>query len=99
MKKIIKGVLILLLIIVLIVIAVIIALGKMAKEKNEKYYEYTYPVGVIEKKYTPLGSSEVSSIEFKSGNARIGRFVIYYPTELEKETGKLPVMPSSRENG
>lgn len=92
MKKVIKGVLILLLIIILIAIAVIIGLGKMAKEKNEKYYEYTNPVGEIEKKYTPMGSNDVSGIEFKSDNAQIGRFVIYYPAELEKEARKFPVV-------
>ena len=92
MKKIIKGVLILLLIIVLIVIAVIISLGKMAKEKNEKYFEYMNPVGSIETEYTPMGSSEVSSIEFKSDNTQIGRFVIYYPTELESDTREYPVV-------
>ncbi|MBR2259783.1 MAG: alpha/beta hydrolase [Clostridia bacterium] len=92
MKKFVKALLIVVLVIVVLVIVVIAALGRMAKDKNEKYYEYTSPVGVIEKKYTPMGSSEVTSIEFKSDNAQIGRFVIHYPTELEKETRKFPVV-------
>ena len=78
MKKFVKGLLVVVSIIVVLVIVFIVALIKMAKEKNEKYYEYMEPVGVIEKKYTPMGSLEVSSIEVKSDNAQIGRFVIYY---------------------
>ena len=77
MKKYIKVLLIVALVVAVLVIAVVAALGRIAKEKNEKYYEYTSPVGVIEKKYTPMGSSEVTSIEFKSDNAQIGRFVIH----------------------
>ena len=92
MKKFIKVLLIVALVIIILVIVVIAALGKMAKEKNEKYYEYTNPVGETEAKYTPMGSSEVSTIEFKSDNEQIGRFVIYYPTKLEKETGIIPVV-------
>ena len=92
MKKFIKVVLVLLLIIIIIVVVFVMALVKMAKEKNEKYYEYTNPVGVIETKYTSMGSSEVSSIEFKSDNAQIGKYVVYYPTELEKGTKKYPVV-------
>ena len=49
-------------------------------------------MGAIEKKYTPMGSSEVSSIEFKSDNAQIGRFVIFYPAELKNEMRKCPVV-------
>ena len=92
MKKFIKVLLIVALIIVILVIVVIAALGKMAKEKNDRYYEYTNPAGAIEKKYTPMGPSEVSSIEFNSDNEQIGRFVIHYPAELENETKKYPVV-------
>ena len=56
------------------------------------YYKYTNPVGAIEKKYTPMGSHEVSSIKFNSDNEQIGRFVIHYPTELENEAKKYPVV-------
>ena len=92
MKKFVKALLIVVLVIVVLVIVVIAALGRMAKDKNEKYYEYTSPVGVIEKKYTPMGSSEVSTIEFKSDNAQIGIFVIFYPAELNNEMRKCPVV-------
>ena len=79
-------------VIIIIVFAFIFAIGKMVKEKTEKYYEYTNPIGVIETKFTPMGSSEVSGIEFKSDNEQIGRFVIHYPIELENETKKYPVV-------
>ncbi|MBQ6735373.1 MAG: alpha/beta hydrolase [Lachnospiraceae bacterium] len=92
MKKFIKGLFIVTLVIIVLVIVVITALGKMAKERNVNYNKYTNSVGVIEKKYASMGSSGVSGIEFESDNAQIGRFVIHYPTELEKETGKFPVV-------
>lgn len=92
MKKAIKIALALLLILIILVLVFVMALGKMAKEKNDNYYKYTNPVGEIETKYTPMGPSEVSSIEFKSNNAQIGRFVIYYPTGLENETKKYPIV-------
>ena len=92
MKKAVKIVLIILLILIILVVVFIMALGKMAKEKNENYYKYMNPVGEIETKYTSMGSNEVSSIVFKSDNEQIGRFVIHYPTELENETKKYPVV-------
>ena len=92
MKKFIKVLLIAALLIVVLVIVVIAALGKMAKEKNDNYYKYMNPAGEIETKYTPMGSSQVSSIEIKSDNEQIGRFVIYYPTELKNETKIYPVV-------
>ena len=39
MKKFVKALLIVVLVIVVLVIVVIAALGRMAKDKNEKYYE------------------------------------------------------------
>ena len=95
MKKVLKifGIIGIIVLVLAGLIAVLLAsLGKMAKEKNEKYYEYTTPTGAIETKYTPMGSCEVSGAEFKSDNSQIGRFVIYYPTELESETKKYPVV-------
>ena len=92
MKKAIKIVLVILLILVILVVVFVMALGKMAKERNDNYYKYTNPVGEIETKFTPMGSSEVSSVEYKSDNEQIGRFVVYYPTQLENETKKYPVV-------
>ena len=92
MKKAIKIVLVILLILVILVVVFVMALGKMAKERNDNYYKYTNPVGEIETKFTPMGSSDVSSVEYKSNNEQIGRFVVYYPTQLENETKKYPVV-------
>ena len=79
MKKVLKVIGIIVAVSAVLVTVLLVSLGKMAKEKNEKYYEYTNPVGAIEKKYSLMGSSEVSTIEFKSDNAQICIFVIFYP--------------------
>lgn len=92
MKKFIKVILIAVLVIIVIVVAAVLILGNMAKQKTEKYYEYSNPVGVIEKKYTQMGSKEVSSKEITSENEKIGKFVVYYPSELEKVNSKFPVV-------
>lgn len=92
MKKVGIVVLVVVLAVILIGAVAVASLVKMIKEKNEKYYEYSNPVGIIETKYTAMGSSEVSNIEFKSDNAQIGKFVIYYPTELETEARSFPVV-------
>ena len=92
MKKVLKVIGIIILVLVAAVIAIVLILGKMANEKTKNYYKYTNPVGEIETKYTPLGSSEVSTAEYKSDNAQIGKFVVYYPTELKNSTGKYPVV-------
>ncbi len=92
MKKVLKVIGIIVAVSAVLVTVLLVSLGKMAKEKNEKYYEYTNPVGAIEKKYSLMGSSEVSTIEFKSDNAQIGIFVIFYPAELNNEMRKCPVV-------
>lgn len=49
MKNLIKFILIAIIVIISIVIAVLLIFGNMAKQKTEKYYEYSNPFGVIEK--------------------------------------------------
>lgn len=92
MGKFLKIILILVSIIVIIIVATLLFIGKVAKERNEKYYEYSNATGVIEKRYTNMGSSEVLTTEITSDSAQIGKWVIYYPKELEAENKKIPVV-------
>ena len=92
MKKLVSILLVAALVVVVLVVAAIAALGHMAKDRNERYYEYADPVGEIEARYTPMGPSEVSSIELESDDTQIGRFVIYYPSELETDARTFPVV-------
>ena len=78
-------------IISLVVIGVFL-LSSVAKQKENEYYKHTNPVGKIEKKYAPMGPSSVSRKEIASDNQQIGKFVIYYPSEIIETTDKIPVV-------
>ena len=82
--------------VILIVLAavavIVIVLGMIAKQKSEKYYKYSNPVGEMEKQYTPMGSCKVAKLEIASEDPQIGRFVIYYPEGNEDSEEKYPVI-------
>jgi len=92
MKKVLKIVGIILLVIIILVVVILAVLSKMAKQKEERYYEYSNAVGEIEKKYTAMGELNVASKEYDSVNASIGKFVIWYPFELENSEQTYPVV-------
>lgn len=90
--KLIKILLVIVLIIVSLVVIGLLLLQSVAKQQAHTYYNHTNPVGIIEKKYAPMGSSEVAHKEIVSDNPKIGKFVIYYPNELTETTNKIPVV-------
>lgn len=92
MKKVIKIILIVAAVIAVLVIIGIIALFKMAAEKNENYYKYTETGAELEAKYTAMGDIEVASREYDANNETIGKYVIWYPKELESSDEKYPVV-------
>lgn len=89
MKKMLKIIGIVLLIIIILIALAIVKILKVAKERNDNYYKYSTTEGIIEKKYTAMGSLDVSSKEYNAENETIGKYVVYYPTELNK---KYPVV-------
>lgn len=92
MKKVLRKVLKVILIVLAVVAVIVIALGLASKQRSEKYYKYSNPVGEIEKQYTPMGSYKVAKLEITSEDQQIGRFVIYYPEAAEDSEEKYPVV-------
>lgn len=70
----------------------IVALILFAAHRDANYYKYTETSGEIEKKYTAMGDMEVSCQEYDANNDVIGKYAVWYPTELEKEDEKYPVV-------
>ena len=91
MKKVIitglKIVLIVLILIVLAAAAFIILAGK----REAQYYKYTETAGEIEGKYAALGDKKVSYQEFAADDEIVGKYAVWYPSELE-DGGKYPVV-------
>lgn len=81
--KLLKTVLIIILILAVLVVGGIFALFAFLNHMNEHYYDYASPGGDIEKKYTALGSYEVSYAEFTADNKAYGKYEIWYPSEMK----------------
>ena len=88
MKKVIKVVMI----IVVVVIVGVVALFAKASYKNANYWKYTETSGEIEAKYTALGEYEVSTKEYDANDETIGKYAVWYPSDLENSESKYPVV-------
>lgn len=90
MKKVLKIISITLLIIVIIIIIILKIIASIpVVPKN--YQSKVQTGGEIEKKYMANGSYEVSTLE-NAVLQEFGKFIIYYPKELETENIKYPVI-------
>lgn len=74
-----------------LIVLAIIALILLAGKREAEYYKYTETAGEIEKKYAALGDKKVSYKEFDAGNDVIGKYAVWYPSELENG-GTYPVV-------
>lgn len=92
MKKTVKIVGIIMIVLGILIVAAIAIIMGLAAEKSVHYYKYSDATGDIEKKYTDMGSLEVTSREYTSKDDSIKKFVIWYPKNLENETEKYPVV-------
>lgn len=92
MKKIAKILLIAILVIAMLVIIGIITLVLVAHERETDYTKYTETAGAIEKTYAVLGDLEVSYKEYDANDDVIGKYAIWYPSKLEGEDNKYPVV-------
>ncbi len=88
MKKLFKVLLIIVLILTAAVMAVVLSAGRKASH----YYDYSNPVGEIEKEYTAMGDEKVSCKEFDAGDENIKKFAVWYPAELQGSARKYPVV-------
>lgn len=90
MKKVLKVLGIVVLVIIVVVGILLIILSKREFVPKE-YYKGVETGGDIEKKYLELGSYEVSSLEEASLKG-LGKYILYYPKELETDNKKYPVV-------
>lgn len=92
MKKFLKVVVIVILVIIAVVAVALLALGHLAQQKSEHYADHTNAVGSLEKKYAAMGPASVSSVEYPSDDASIGKFVVYYPGGSGEGDATYPVV-------
>lgn len=82
--------------IILIMIAVFVigvaAFILFAQHREANYYNYTETVGEIEKRYTALGDKEVTYQEYDAGDDTVGKYAVWYPSELETSDNEYPVV-------
>ena len=70
----------------------VVALILFALHKESNYYKYTEAVGEIEQKYTAFGDKEVSCQEYDANDDVIGKYAVWYPSELESSNTQYPVV-------
>ncbi|MED5121758.1 alpha/beta hydrolase [Priestia megaterium] len=92
MKKIMITLLKIILIIFVVILLGIFAFIKIAEHREANYSKYTETAGEIEKKYTELGDKEVAYKEYDANDDVIGKYAIWFPSELESKENKYPVV-------
>lgn len=92
MKKIMMTLLKIAFIMIAVVVVGVVAFILLAQQRGANYYQYTEAVGEIEKKYTAFGDKEVSYKEYDADGGVIGKYAVWYPSELESGDNKYPVV-------
>lgn len=59
---------------------------------KEDYYEIVFSELTLEKKYTVMGDFEVQTIEDDVSDDRISKYKIWYPSQLENDSKKYPLV-------
>ena len=84
------------LIVILVIVAILVVGGALLlmkmNERSTNYYKYTETVGDIETKYTALGEHKVSTKEYDANDATIGKYAVWYPSDLENVKSNFPVV-------
>lgn len=92
MRKVIKIILIVLVALIISGAVCFALIMHKANEQKENYYKYATPKGEIETRYTALGSFEVLTAEYDSGNAIYGKYLIWYPSDLKDGGATYPMV-------
>lgn len=79
-------------IVIVIIIIGLFIIAKLAGNNANEYYKHTKTNGVLESKYTKLGSFDFEKTEFKSESDVVGKYVIHYPKQLKESNEKFPVV-------
>ena len=92
MKKIVMAFLIIILIMIAVIAAGVVVFILLAQHREANYYNYTEVAGEIEKTYTALGNKEVTYQEYDADDDTIGKYAVWYPSELETSNNEYPVV-------
>lgn len=92
MKKVMMTLLKIVLILIAVVVIGVVAFVLLAQHREANYHQYTEVAGEIEGKYAALGDKEVSYQEFTAEDAVIGKYAVWYPSEMETSDRKYPVV-------
>ena len=98
MKKLIKGIFIAVAVIVGIVVVLLIVLtiknhfDSLKPHLTDDYYTEFKSDYELEKKYAGLGSYEVANADYDAGDKKIGKYRVWYPTELESKQQEYPLI-------
>lgn len=90
--KILKITIIAILILAILIVGGVFVLLAYFNHVNKHYYDYAAPAGEIEKKYTALGSYEVSYAEYAADNEAYVKYEIWYPSEMKNTQAVYPVV-------
>lgn len=94
MKKLINMLLVILGVIVALMVVIFLFLLWASKQPSVKecYFNDVITDAPCELKYTQMGTYEVSSFEQASDNKQVGKYRIWYPTEMESSAKKYPLV-------
>lgn len=92
MKKVIKILLLIIFAIVIFIVGAFVSLTLIVNYQNANYYKLAKPQGEIEKKYTPLGSYDVSYTEASAENDTYKKYEIWYPAAMSTNQDTYPVV-------
>ncbi len=94
MKKLMKIILIILGIIAALIAVIFLFLLWSAKKPavKDNFYKDVITEAPCELKYTQIGTYEVSTFEQASDNKQVGKFRVWYPTEMETSGKKYPLV-------
>ena len=94
MKKILKVITVILTVIVVLVLLFLLLLFWMAKQPAvaEDYYAEVTTAAPLEQAYTQKGGFAVSAWEQASGDETLGKFTVWYPTQMETDDRTYPAV-------
>ena len=92
MKKVLKvlGIIVLVIIGLIVILIIKNVIDSYKPYLKDDYYNEFTTSSPLEEKYAKLGSYEVSQVEYKADG--VGKVRIWYPSELEKENKKYPMI-------
>ena len=98
MKKILKGILIIVAVIIVAVVVLVVVLSiknsidSKKPQLTDDYYMDFKSDSPLEKKYSGLGDCEVANVDFDAGNKAIDKYRVWYPKELESTEREYPLI-------